>query len=114
MIENEPSLSDTALRVIGTILGVLVSLIMVAPEGSRNAFFRVLGGLVMGFIFAPTIHHLPMLGFLSGDSADFMLARGATAGFSVWFILEAAARLLSSTDWIVKTAKAIIELGGKK
>jgi hypothetical protein len=98
------------LRLIGALLGVLVSLVMVAPEGTKAAFYRVLVGVTMGVIFAPVMGSLPLLSFLAGETTDLIIARSAAAGFSVWFILEAIARLMSSTDWIVKTAKAIIEL----
>lgn len=113
MTENDAHLGETAIRLIGALLGVLASLIMVAPDGTRHAFFRVLVGITMGFIFAPTVHQLPMMGFLSGNGTEFILASGTAAGFAVWFILEAVARLLSSTDWIVKTLRALVEMGGR-
>ena len=106
-------LSHGAVRLIGALIGVLVSMIMVAPDTSRAALYRFLVGLTMGFIFAPVIPNVYGMGFLAGDGTDFVLARGAATGFAVWFILEAAARLLSSRDWIVATAKAIIDLRAK-
>jgi len=100
-------------RIIGTMIGVLASLIMVAPDGTKSALYRVLIGVTMGFIFAPLIHNLPFAGFLDGDESDVALARAAVAGFITWFILEFIARMMSSTDWLVKTAQALLDIRAK-
>lgn len=107
---DEGNIANIGARALGAVLGVLASLIMVAPESTRGAFYRVLVGVTMGFIFAPVVPNLPLMGFLSGDTTDVALARSAAAGFSIWFVLEALARFMSSTDWIVRTLKAMSEL----
>lgn len=116
MIDDEHgfNLVNTTIRFIGSLLGVLASLIMVAPDGTRNALYRVLIGVSMGVVFAPTVPNLPLMGFLAGSGTDLILARGTAAGFSSWFVLEAAARFLSSTDWIVKVLQAVVNKGGDK
>lgn len=115
MFDND-NLSHGAVRLIGTAIGVLASLIMVAPTGTKAALYRVLIGLTMGYIFAPTMDQIWGLAFLSGDELDLVLARGAAAGFAVWFILEAVARFLSSTDWLVKLLRQLVtsknQIGG--
>jgi len=103
-------------RGLGALLGVISSMIMVAPEGTRNAFYRLWIGIVAGMIFAPFIPNLPGLGGLAGDGVSNFIARSFVSGFGVWFILEATARMLSNTDWIVKIAQEVIRLrsGGSK
>ena len=111
---NDEALSTYALRIIGTFIGVLASVIMVAPEHTRAALGRVVVGVSMGFIFAPTVPLWGALGFhpfgfLAGSENEMILARSAASGFTIWFILELLARLLSSTDWLEKLARSIIE-----
>lgn len=107
---NDDYLLNYVLRIVGALAGVLSSLIMVAPEGTKNSLYRVLVGVTMGVIFSPVLDSIPFLQFLSGDDAEHVIARAAACGFSIWFILEATARFLSSTDWIVGTAREIIRL----
>lgn len=100
-------------RVLGAFIGVIASLIMVAPKGTRAAFYRVLIGVSMGTIFAPVVGDIPMLGWLQGPELEHVMARAAFAGFTVWFCLEGVARVLSSTEWLERLAREILRLGGK-
>ncbi|WP_040604382.1 DUF6107 family protein [Sagittula stellata] len=90
-----------AVRVIGALVGVLASLIMVAPEGTRAALYRALVGVTMGVIFSPLADSLPFMGWMAGEDLDAVLARSALTGFVIWWVLEVIARLLSSNDWLV-------------
>lgn len=99
-----------AIRVIGAFLGVVASIIIVAPEGTRNALFRVWVGITMGAIFAPVVPLIRWLGFFAGEEADLALARAAFAGFTIWFVLELTARLLSNQTWIEKLLRELLRL----
>lgn len=100
-------------RALGALAGVIASLIMVAPVGTKNAFYRVWVGVTMGVIFAPIVHQIPGLGWLAGMTVEHVMARAA---FVSWSLLEFIARMLSSTDWLVKLAQEILRLkaGNKK
>lgn len=113
MIDGDEQAQRLLVRALGALLGVLASLIMVAPEGTKNALYRALVGVTMGFIFAPVAPNLPFMGFLSGDGIDYALARGALMGFSIWWVLEIIARVLSSNDWIVEVLREAARLRGK-
>ncbi|MGR3599200.1 MAG: DUF6107 family protein [Heliomarina sp.] len=97
-------------RALGAFLGVIASMIMVAPKGTKNAFYRLWIGIVMGAIFAPVVDDIWFLGGLGGDDFDHTLVRSAVAGFGVWFVLEFTARMMSSTDWLVELAKEVLRL----
>tara|TARA_R110002020_G_scaffold266238_10_gene481153 strand:- start:2116 stop:2463 length:348 start_codon:yes stop_codon:yes gene_type:complete len=94
-------------RAIGSAIGVIASMIVVAPAGTRNALYRGLVGAVMGFVFAPVAPHLWGLDFLAGENLDVVLARGAAMGFVIWWILELIARLLSSSEWVDRLVKEL-------
>lgn len=103
-----------AVRFIGTLIGVMASLIMVAPAHSKAMVNRVLVSITMGFIFAPAVPLFGLFGvvpfaFLSGEGADMIMARAAACGFCVWFVLELIARMLSSTEWLERLLKGILE-----
>lgn len=111
---NDDKISELALRFLGTLIGVLASVIMVAPDHTRAAFGRVMVGVSMGIIFAPTIpawgaFGLNPLSFLTGPQGEMIMARSAACGFTIWFILEFVARMLSSTEWLEKLARTILE-----
>jgi hypothetical protein len=118
MLSNE-NIQTWILRGLGTLLGVLVSLVIVAPEHTKAALMRVAVGVIMGFIFAPTIPHWSFLGlgapasFLAGEGSDLVLARGAATGFVIWFVLEFVARLMSSTEWLEKMVKNLVAMRTK-
>ncbi|WP_109468528.1 DUF6107 family protein [Albibacillus kandeliae] len=104
-------------RALGAALGVIASMIMVAPAGTKNAFYRLWIGIVMGAIFSPVVDDIWFFGGLAGEDFDHTLARSAVAGFSVWFVLEFTARMISSTDWLVELAKEVLRMnasGGRK
>jgi uncharacterized membrane protein len=109
MHDNE-YLYGAAVRVIGAMVGVMASLIMVAPEGTRNALYRALVGVTMGVIFAPLADSLPMMAWMSGEDLDSILARSALTGFVIWWVLEVIARLLSSNDWLVSLLRETARL----
>ncbi|AUC55720.1 hypothetical protein CDO87_03380 [Sagittula sp. P11] len=95
---------------IGAMVGVMASLIMVAPEGTRNAVYRALVGITMGVIFAPLADSLPFMTWMGGDDLDAVLARSALTGFVIWWVLEVIARLLSSNDWLVSLLRETARL----
>ncbi|MDR3414977.1 MAG: hypothetical protein P4L83_02225, partial [Nevskia sp.] len=63
---------------MGTIVGVLISMVMVAPRSWRNAIYRALCSVPAGFIFAPAMPRL--LWFLQGDDWDMRMAAACAAG----------------------------------
>ena len=101
-------------RLMGAFLGVLASMLMVAPEGTKNALYRSIGGLVLGFVFSPVIPNIYFMSWLGGDDFYMTLARATFSGLVVWFVLEFIARMLSSTEWLEKLAKEILANRGKK
>ncbi|MGR3456087.1 DUF6107 family protein [Pseudooceanicola sp.] len=103
-------ITEAAIRGLGALIGVLASIILIAPDPTRNLAYRVMISLAMGFIFAPVLPHIPPFGFLGGAQLEFVMARGAAAGFGIWSVLEVIARLLSSTDWLVRLAREVIRL----
>ena len=100
-------------RVFGSFMGVLASLVIVAPLSMKHAFYRGLVGVSMGTVFAPVIQNMPMLGWFHGESLEFVIARAALCGFVVYFILEITARLLSSEKVITVLVDELIRLRKK-
>jgi len=96
-------------RAFGALIGVMASMVMIAPEGTRNALYRVVVSVICGTIFAPVAGNI--FGFLDGPEWELVLARGTATGFSVWFILEAFARLFS-TNWIDRLIVERLRLKG--
>lgn len=118
MFDDESS-AKYALRFLGTLIGVLASLIIVAPEHTKAALSRVVVSISMGFIFAPTVPFWSLFGFvpfgfLEGQDSEMILARAAACGFCIWFILEFVARMLSSTEWMVKLAQGILDANARR
>ena len=97
-------------RALGAFLGVLASLIIVAPLSMKHAFYRGLVGVSMGTVFAPVLHNMPILGWFHGETLEFVIARAALCGFVVYFILEITARLLSSEKVITALVNELIRL----
>ena len=94
---------------------MLASLIMIAPEGTKNNVFRVLISITMGFIFAPLVPQVAFMDWTAGDSIDHAMARGAACGFAIWSVLQAAARLLSiKGGWVERTLREMARLRGGK
>lgn len=114
MLDND-EITRLVVRFFGTMVGVLASLILVAPVASRNLGYRVAISLAMGFIFAPILPGIWGFGFLAGEHLEFVMARGAAMGFAIWSILEFWARMLSSTEWLERLVREVIRLkvGGK-
>lgn len=107
---NEDPIPTFLMRALGAFIGVLASLIMVAPKGTRNLLYRTIVGVIMGVIFSPVMDDIFGLGFLSGPELDHVLARAAACGFSIWFILEFIARALSSQEWMERLAREFLRL----
>ena len=112
MLFNDDTADKLATRALGAFIGVTASMIMVAPESTKNAFYRGVVGLVMGFIFAPTASQV--LWFLEGDTLEHVAARAAATGFGVWFILEGVARLLSSKTTVTGLLKEFLRIKESK
>lgn len=108
MAWDDAELHKVAYRTIGAGAGVIASLVMVAPEGTKNAVYRAMIGLVMGVIFAPTAQSLVF--FLRGEGWEFHLAASAASGFTVWFVLEGLARFLSRKDTIQRLLEEVLRL----
>lgn len=105
---------ESVARGIGTMIGVIASMILVAPETTMAAVSRFFIGVTMGFVFAPTLHHVWGFSWLAGDEIEFTLARGAAAGFLVWFVLEATARFMSKSNWLERVLEVVLRAKGKK
>lgn len=101
-------------QTLGIVAGVIVSLIIVAPIGIKNAVHRIIVSLIAGFIFAAFVPDLPFLEQLRGDTLNHWMAQGFVVGSMVYFFLEVVLRLISSNDWLVEVAKEIIRIRGSK
>lgn len=112
LLDPESPIAGAAIRMLGAFLGVLASIIIVAPEGTQNALFRMWVGITMGAVMAPVVPGIWFLGFFAGDSPDLALARAAFAGFSIWFVLELTARLLSASVWTERLLRELIRIRG--
>jgi len=83
-------------RLAGAFAGVLLSMALIPPDNTRNAFYRVVLGTMAGFIFAPTVQRI--VPFLSGERLDDWLAASTATSFVAWFVLETIARWISTPD----------------
>lgn len=99
-----------AAKLVGTIIGVGVSMVMISPRSARNGIYRAFIGMVMGLVFTPATQNL--IPWLRGDTSDIIVAAATTTGFTVWFVLEAAARFLSSKDTMRRLLEEMVRLGG--
>lgn len=100
-----------AAKLFGSFFGVLVSMVMVAPKSTVNALYRILLAPIAGVIFAPSVQGL--IWFLNGSSLEHHMAAGCAAGFTVWFILEFTARMMSSDEWLTRLLEEVLRLKGK-
>jgi len=100
-----------AAKFIGSVIGVLISMIMVAPKNTRNAIYRGVASVPAGVIFAPSAQ--AAMWFLQGSSIEHHLAAGCFTGFTCWFILEATARFLSTEDTLRRLLEEMVRLSGK-
>lgn len=100
-----------AAKFFGSVVGVLISMVMVAPKNSRNGAYRILLAPVAGVIFCPAMQG--MLWFLQGSTLEHYMAASCAAGFSCWFVLELCARLLSSEEWLQRLLEEVLRLRGK-
>lgn len=101
--------SSWAAKALGTIIGVGVSMVMISPRSARNGIYRAFIGMVMGFVFTPATQNL--IPWLRGETPDIIVAAACTTGFTVWFVLEAAARFLSSKDTMRRLLEEMVRLG---
>ena len=99
-------------KAIGSFFGVTISLVMIAPEGTKNALFRIVLGTGGGIIFAPTT--MSLLPWFRGDNIESHLAAGCFAGFTCWFLLEGTARLLSSRKTVARLLEELLRINGDK
>ena len=104
--DNNPWLA----KVIGTIIGVGISMVMISPKSVRNGIYRAFVSTVMGMVFTPATQNL--LPWLSGDEPEIIVAAAAATGFTIWFILEATARFLSSRETLKRLLEEMVRLGG--
>lgn len=102
MIDPDSNSITWALRAVGSMIGVIASLIIVAPEGTRSALWRVWIGVSFGVIFAPAITNVGLFSWLEGDSPEMIMARSATVGVLAWSVLETTVRAISAGKWIDK------------
>lgn len=107
-------IGDWVLKVIGATLGVLASLIIIAPISLRNGAYRGMVGVVMGVVFSPVITQIGWLSSFHGTTMELVVARSAFTGFVVWFILEIIARALSSDKVIESLVAELIRIRGRK
>lgn len=97
-------------KAVGVFAGTLLSLIMVAPESTRNAFFRVVVGCVSGVIFTPITQQL--IPVFRGDTFEILVAASAATGFTCWFVLEFIARIMSSRNTMARLLEEVLRLRG--
>lgn len=101
---------NIAAKTIGVLAGVLLSMVMVAPESTRNAFMRVFFGFIGSFIFTPVTQNL--VPWLRGDSFEIIVAAGCATGFVCWFILEFTARLMSARKALDRLFIGMLKMRG--
>lgn len=99
-----------AAKFFGSVFGVVLSMVFVAPTNSRNALYRILLAPIAGVIFSPAT--MALIPFLRGELLEHHMAAGCAAGFSCWFILESGARMLSSKEWLEKLLEEVLRLKG--
>ena len=99
-----------AWKTLGSIIGVGISMVMIAPRSVKNGIYRAFLGTVAGIVFAPATQNLVF--WLQGDSPDMLVASACATGFTVWLILEAAARFLSTKDTLRRLLEEMVRLKG--
>lgn len=104
-------LNVLAAKFFGSVIGVLISMVMVAPRTTANGLYRILLAPVAGFIFAPSMQGL--VWFLQGSTLEHHMAAACAAGFTCWFILEFVARMLSKEDTLRRLLEEVLRLSGK-
>ncbi|SFV31417.1 hypothetical protein SAMN05216456_1334 [Devosia crocina] len=104
-------LSIWAAKFFGAVVGVLISMVMVAPKSTANGLYRILLAPVAGVIFAPGVQGI--FWFLQGSTLEHYMAASCFAGFSAWFVLEFTARMLSSDEWLTRLLEEVLRLKGK-
>lgn len=100
-----------AAKFFGSVVGVLISMVMVAPKSTANGLYRILLAPVAGTIFAPGVQG--MVWFLHGSTLEHHMAAACAAGFMCWFVLEFIARLISSDEWLTRLLEEVLRLKGK-
>jgi len=100
-----------AAKFIGAVIGVMISMIMVAPKSARNAVYRAAVSVPAGVIFAPSAQSA--FGFLQGTTIEHHLAAGCATGFACWFVLETTARFLSTEGTLRRLLEEMVRLSGK-
>lgn len=100
-----------AAKFFGSVVGVLISMVMVAPKNTANGLYRILLAPIAGTIFAPGMQNV--LWFLQGASIEHHIAAACAAGFTCWFILEFTARTLSSKEWLERLLEEVLRLKQK-
>jgi len=105
-----PTIEPWLAKLLGSLIGVSISMFMVAPRSWVNAAYRGACSIPAGIIFAPAMQRL--FWFLDGTSFENYLAAGCAAGFTTWFVLEATARFLSSRDTMRRLLEEMVRLGG--
>lgn len=99
-------------RTGGVLIGVLVSLAIIAPKGTRNLVYRLAIGLVGGWVYAPAFKFVPWTPWLHGDHWEPVLMRGMASGLVTFFILEFIVRMVASRDTLQRLAREMLRLSG--
>lgn len=110
--DTRMDLNIWAAKLFGSIIGVLISMVMVAPKNTANGLYRILLAPIAGVIFAPSVQGL--LWFLNGTALEHHMAAACAAGFGCWFVLEFTARMLSSEDTLRRLLEEVLRLRGDK
>lgn len=100
----------TLAKVVGVLAGTLLSLVMVAPASTRNAFYRIFFGGLGGVIFTPVTQAL--IPVFRGESFEILVAASAATGFTCWFVLEFIARIMSSRNTLARLLEEVLKLKG--
>lgn len=99
-----------AAKVFGVACGTLLSLVLIAPESTRNALYRIFFGGLGGVIFMPITQRI--IPFFAGDQLEIIVAASAATGFVCWFVLEFVARVLSSRVTLDRLFVELLRLRG--
>lgn len=109
--EQTMDMTIWAAKFFGSVVGVLISMVMVAPKTTANGLYRILLAPIAGTIFAPGVQG--MIWFLDGSTLEHHMAAACAAGFMCWFVLEFIARMMSSDEWLTRLLEEVLRLKGK-
>jgi len=100
-----------AAKFFGSVIGMLISMVMVAPAPRRTGFIASCSRRLRASSFAPSMQGL--VRFLQGSTLEHHMAAACAAGFTCGFILEFVARMVSKEDTLRRLLEEVLCLSGK-